>query len=142
MVAEVARAEAAIGSPNTTGQPTYFRPPYGDWRDEGKPTSPIARALNDSGRFPNLVGPVGWDIDARDWHSWQTRQPAEACGAAYLAAIAAAGRGIVLLHDSGETAELRAGNRALELIRFLIPHLRADGYRFLRLDAVLGMAGG
>ena len=137
VVAELARADAAIGADGAT----FFRPPYGYWRDDapgGDPAvSPVAAALNASGRFPHLVGPVGWDVDARDWQFWREGGSAEACGRAYLAAIEAAGGGIVLMHDGGETPALRDGNRALELARWLVPRLEDRGYRFARLDAVL-----
>ena len=141
---EVARTAEAIGDLGGPDAPSFFRPPYGDWRDDAPgadpATSPVARFLNESGRFPDLIGPVGWDIDARDWWFWREGRSVEECGAAYLAAITARDRGgIILLHDWAETPALRAGNRVLALVRWLIPRLIASGYRFVRLDAVPGM---
>lgn len=142
VVAEIARADAAISAPDPDGTPTFFRPPYGDWRDEtGAGYSSVAAALNESGRFPHLIGPIGWDIDARDWHLWRAGCSVAEVGQAYLDAIEATGRGIVLLHDSAETEALRVGNRCLDLVRWLVPILRDLGYQFIRLDEVVTAEG-
>ena len=145
---EVAQADQAIGSPSAEGRITFLRAPYGDWRDEPLPIesgvppvlSTVAARLNDARTFPHLVGPVGWDIDAQDWKFWKDGRSAEECGEAYLDAIEAAGRGIVLMHDSAESDLLQANNRALEMVRRLVPILLERGYTFVRLDAVPGVA--
>ncbi len=153
VVGELARADEAIGAPSASGELTFFRPPYGDWREDLVPnepeaefdndpegtTSATARLLNADGRFPHLVGPVGWDIDGRDWDYWKSRATAEECGQTYLAAIEAQGRGIVLMHDGSDIPEVRAGNRAEEMTRWLVPRLEERGYRFVRLDRVPGV---
>ena len=147
VVGELARADEAIGSPVAGGELTFFRAPYGFWRDEPDPegldtgpTSLVAWELNVDGRFPHLVGPVGWDVDSRDWDCWRHGAGAEECGRQYLDAIERAGRGIVLLHDSSEAAPIRDANRTAELVRWLVPILQERGYRFVRLDAVPGVA--
>ena len=148
VTAEIAQADLAIGSPSAEGRITFLRAPYGDWRDEpmvlesGVPPvlSTVAAQLNDARTFPHLVGPVGWDIDAHDWKFWKDGRSAEECGQAYLDAIEVAGRGIVLMHDSAESDPLRANNRVLETIRWLVPILLERGYRFVRLDEVPGVA--
>ncbi len=140
VVAEIARTDEAIGGPGADGAPTFFRPPYGDWRDEGPAgISTVAQILNESGQFPHLVGPIGWDIDARDWQFWRDGRSVEDTGEAYLAAVASQDHGIVLMHDSAETAALRAGNHCLDLLHWLVPRLQSCGYQFVHLDAVPGV---
>jgi len=138
-VGELTRAEAAIAADRPT-DPVFFRPPYGDWREDGATTSPLAGPLNASGRLPTTVGPIGWDIDRADWRFWLDRRAAEDCGLAYLEAIEAAGRGIVLMHDGSESAEIRDHNRTFEMTCWLVPILEARGYRFARLDEVPAVA--
>jgi len=133
---ELAQTDLAIG----LGGVTYFRPPYGDWREGSSPSSSVAARLNASGRFPHLVGPVGWDIDCADWRFWKLGRTAEECGQGYLEAIEGTGRGIVLLHDGAETEAMRRGNRCFEMTRRLVPILQGRGYRFVRLDEVPGIA--
>ncbi len=133
---ELARADLAIGS----GGITCFRPPYGDWREESSPSSSVAARLNASKSFPHLVGPIGWDIDRADWNFWKLGRTAEECGRSYLEAIESSGRGIVLMHDGAETEAMRRGNRCFEMTRWLVPILQGRGYRFVRLDAVPGVA--
>ena len=144
VAAEIARADLAIGSPSKAGELTFFRAPYGYWRDDPTPdqeasTSLVARTLNAGGRFPHLVGPVGWDIDPMDWRCWRSGAAAEECGQTYLDAIEAEGRGIVLMHDSSETRAIRDGNLAFEMTRWLVPILQERGYQFVRLDQVPGV---
>ena len=144
---DLARADLAIGSPSASGDVTYFRAPYGNWREDPEPSDPEADAttsmtaqiLNDGGRFPHMVGPIGWDIDQFDWNHWKSGTTAEECGQSYLEAIEAQGRGIVLLHDSSESEVFRVGNRAFEMTRWLVPLLEERGYRFVRLDQVPGV---
>ena len=133
---ELNLADGAIGSQGLT----YFRPPYGDWREESSTTSNVAERLNASKGFPHLVGPVGWDIDRADWNFWKLGRTAEECGRSYLEAIETSGRGIVLMHDSAETEAMRRGNQCFEMTRWLVPILEAQGYRFVRLDEVPGVA--
>ena len=145
---ELARTDLAIGSPSASGGVTFFRAPYGNWREDHDPgdpaaevtTSAVARVLNLGGRFPHMVGPIGWDIDQFDSNCWRAGSSAEECGQAYLEAIEAQGRGIVLLHDSSETEAMRRGNLAFEMTCWLVPRLEARGYRFVRLDQVPGVA--
>ena len=147
VVVELARADESIGSPTASGDLTFFRAPYGDWRHNPDPddstiagsTSPVAEILNADGRFPHLVGPVGWDIDAADWNCWRVGTSAEECGQLYLTAIEQAGRGIILLHDSSESPAIRDNNLTFELTQWLVPILEERGYRFVRLDQVPGV---
>jgi chitooligosaccharide deacetylase len=131
VVAQVSRTDALICT--STDSPTvYLRPPYGDW------TPQVALALN-ANLTTSLshVGPIHWDIDASDWRFWRDGGVPSDCAAAYLSAIEAKGRGIVLMHDcTADQDVIRVRNRTFELIQLLVPELRKRGYRFARLDQV------
>ena len=131
---QLARTNSAIGQ-HSDGPLTFFRPPYGDWRLRGKILSNVARVLNRSAIGTRFAGPIGWDIDAGDVGFWRDGRSAEECGIAYLEAIQAAERGIVLMHDStADIDEIRYRNQALGLARWLVPRLRRLGFHFARLD--------
>jgi peptidoglycan/xylan/chitin deacetylase (PgdA/CDA1 family) len=139
---ELARADAILRE-YAPGAVRFFRAPYGNWREkqatdseEDKSTSVVAEVLNWSGRFPDYVGPVNWDISAADYDYWRRGATAEECARAYLEKVERVGRGIVLMHDSSDEEAARANNRALEATRLLVPALKARGYRFVRLDEV------
>jgi peptidoglycan/xylan/chitin deacetylase (PgdA/CDA1 family) len=138
VVGEIARTDAII-RPYLQDEPVFLRPPYGNWRqkrpgsDEDMSTSVVADVLNRSGRFPDYVGPVNWDISAADYDFWERGASAEACTAAYLDKIDRTGRGIVLMHDWSEDPAVRPRNRAFETTRLLVPALKDRGYRFVDL---------
>lgn len=115
---------------------TYFRPPYGEWSEA------IANALN--GHLTTSlshIGPVSWDIDASDWKYWMDRREPLQCKEAYLNEINNKGHGIVLMHDCTADIEVvKTRNRALELVKLLIPDLLERGYRFARIDEVPDVA--
>src|SRR5258708_10332171 len=110
----------------------WFRAPYGEWDED------IARYLNSSlGDVYKYRGPYRWDIDAKDWEFWRNGDSAAACADAYLRAIEDNGRGIVLLHDSSsDDMNIKKNNRTFEMIRLLIPCLKARGYQFTSLDKI------
>lgn len=133
--AEVALADAVIGL-RDSGRPTPFRPPYGAWSPK------VSATLN---REPlqavRHVGPVLWDIDGRDWAAWRGGVPVERCAADYLRAIEAAGRGIVLMHDSTADSDLlRARNQTYAMVQILLPQLLALGFRFVPVHDVPDVA--
>jgi peptidoglycan/xylan/chitin deacetylase (PgdA/CDA1 family) len=122
---------------------TFFRAPYGNWREtvgpehrEDRPTSIVAAELNESPLARTYVGPINWDISGHDYDYWRQGRPAEECAREYLDRIGRAGRGIVLLHDSSDDPAIRASNRTFEVTRILVPRLKEQGYRFVRLDDV------
>jgi peptidoglycan/xylan/chitin deacetylase (PgdA/CDA1 family) len=141
VVGEVARTDTLLRLHVPDGL-VLFRAPYGNWRqkqpgtDADRDTSLVAEILNRSGRFPDYVGPVNWDISAADYDFWKRGGSAEECAAAYLDKVRRVGRGIVLMHDSSEDPDVRPRNRALEATRLLVPALRAAGYRFVALGDV------
>lgn len=151
---EVARTDAII-RPYFHDGPVFLRPPYGNWRqkrpgtDEDMSTSVVAEVLNRSGRFPDYIGPVNWDISAADYDFWLRGDSAGACAAAYIEKIGRIGWGIVLMHDWSEDPAVQPRNRAFETTRRLVPALKAEGYRFVDLtelpqvrSAVVGASGG
>lgn len=111
------------------GRPKLFRPPYGDW--DGR----LARLLN---RTPvrDYLGPVLWDIDARDWECWRNGVSAACCAAAYLRQIRHRGRGIILLHDGSVDEDVVRNHNTLEVVQRLVDGLHEDGYRFVALDSL------
>jgi peptidoglycan/xylan/chitin deacetylase (PgdA/CDA1 family) len=143
VVGEVARTDEII-APHAGTRIKFLRAPYGNWREteeagdasRDKPISIVARALNRSGRFRDHVGPINWDISGEDYDFWKEGRPAEDCARRYLELIRRAGRGIILMHDSSDEAGMRAGNRTCEVTRLIVPILEAEGYRFVRLDAI------
>ena len=110
-----------------------FRPPYGDW------TPDCATAANADEELANAHSAVvGWDIDGGDWSFWELRRPAAACTSEYLLRMREKGSGIVLMHDSTADDEprgsqIRSGNRTLEVVKEVVPRLRAEGSAFVRL---------
>jgi hypothetical protein len=94
------------------------------------------------------------DIDTSDWKFWDNAAAAAAatnglpwpdcgqtpqdCANQYYADITAVGKGIVIMHDCAPIGDpMRAAtNQTYEMTKLLIPRLIADGYRFIRLDAL------
>lgn len=113
-----------------------FRAPAGSWSADA--------ALGIADR-DDAVGPVHWDIDAKDWDgSLYCRSRTEDCepgpipgearvrasvmAARYVAQVERRGRGIVLLHDRvGDVGS----TYALDVARALVPALRARGFVFV-----------
>lgn len=129
VVTEVAATDALIRSgPDRL----LFRPPYGRW-------SPgVADALNANADLASgYVGPVNWDIDGDDWASWRDGESPRVCADNYLRDVTAAGRGIVLMHDStADNDGWQQNNGTFEAIQLMVPTLRERGYTFVALDAV------
>jgi peptidoglycan-N-acetylglucosamine deacetylase len=112
-----------------------FRAPYGSWS---------AAAFNSvQPTFSHYVGPIYWDIGggptdqsaaatmAADWECWDfnpSYTPAQ-CGDRYRNEIATYGRGIVLMHDSWPFT-------TVDMVKYLVPLLKADGYTFVRADEI------
>jgi peptidoglycan/xylan/chitin deacetylase (PgdA/CDA1 family) len=143
VIGELARTEEILRQAGPTGT-IFFRAPYGYWRQrlaspassEEQRTSIVAEVLNASGRFPDHVGPVHWDISARDYEYWWRRADPKVVADAYLEKVEQIGQGIVLMHDSLDDPSMGRRNRSLEATQLLVPLLRARGYRFVRLDAI------
>lgn len=128
-----------------------FRPPYFSYN------AAVASALQAS-PMNKYVGPVAADeggisdaypTKAADWACWQGSLYSGAalangtgyattvqCGDAYLTEIAQVGRGIVLMHEPYSWAN---GN-TVDMVRYIVPILKAQGYTFVGLDEVPAIA--
>jgi peptidoglycan/xylan/chitin deacetylase (PgdA/CDA1 family) len=129
-----------------------FRPPFGSY------SGAVFNALSGT-PMSKYVGPVNWDIGgssnrypsaAADWACWQGQLATSSgapvngdgyattaqCGDAYLAEIARVGRGIVLLHDPYAWAS----GSTVDMIAYVVPVLKAQGYAFARVDEVPAIA--
>jgi peptidoglycan/xylan/chitin deacetylase (PgdA/CDA1 family) len=138
-VDEVAAAHRAIEPYTTSGKlgKLAFRAPYGLWN------RPLAEALNGNDELRRTYfGPVGWDIDARDWEFWRKAagvndgDALERCIARHLELITARRRGIVLMHSDSLDEDARPKNQANLLVERIVPRLQELGYRFVRLDDI------
>ena len=139
-VAYQLRENQARLEPFLTNELRIFRAPGGAWSAEASgavDADPVAR---------RLVGPIRWDVDGKDWEGslyCRSARPLVECERAapghtarvkpavmarrYLAAIEAAGHGVVLLHDRVG----HVGSRyALDVAEILVPALKARGYVF------------
>ncbi len=133
VAAELATAQRGI-DPFQTNHLHLFRAPGGSW-------SPSASAAVDEVPWlARLVGPIGWDVDRKDWEGSlycrsdrpeveceHGRVRADVVARRYLDAIVSAGHGIVLLHDRvGDV-----GSRyAIEVATALVPELVRRGFVF------------
>lgn len=114
--------------------PWLIRAPYGAWNKH------VADALNASPELSHYVGSIFWDIggsttatSAADWDCWGSKKySVEKCADLYFAEITQRNRGIILMHD--------IHGKTIELTKLLVPRLKAEGYRFARLDAVPAIA--
>jgi hypothetical protein len=131
VIDQVARTDAVIRN-SIDGPTIFFRAPYGIWSDD------VAMALNSNLAVAmGHVGPIRWDIDGGDWAHWKEGTGPQAAASGYLRAIQFAGRGIVLLHDSTADMDVvKQSNMTFSMIQTLVPALKAQGYSFVRLDAV------
>lgn len=146
IIAEVSRTDTIIRR-HIDPDPCLFRAPYGDWRRRGGLHDAAAAVEDDShaallntcAATRHYVGPIHWDIDAKDYEYWRGVRPGGqgACVHNYVAEITRKRRGIILMHDSSADDPVsRVNNQALELTQHLVPWLKEQGGRFLRLDAV------
>ncbi len=135
---ELTEAQRLI-DPYLLNEQRLFRAPGGDW------AASASRAVDANPMLAQMVGPIRWDIDAKDWEGsvWcESSRPSRECERAaggrmrvradvmaqwYEAAIASRGRGIVLMHDRvGDVGS----EYALDLARILVPRLVARGFVF------------
>ncbi len=103
--------------------PTLFRPPYGDLSD--------AEMLS---LQKNKMHAISWSIDTRDWLvAWKKGQPSEIEKTVLDYAHPEA---IVLMHDGGGPRQ-----RTINAADAFIPKLKQQGYEFVTVDKLLGVAG-
>ncbi|BCL76070.1 hypothetical protein JHS3_18060 [Jeongeupia sp. HS-3] len=119
---QVARTQQIMQS--TLGfAPTLFRPPYGDISDSE------VKLMQGQG-----MKVVSWSIDTRDWWvAWKKGMPGEI---EKMVTDYVHPEAIVLMHDGGGPRE-----RTIAAVDALIPKLKAQGYEFVTVDAMLGVPG-
>ncbi|HEX7603111.1 MAG TPA: polysaccharide deacetylase family protein, partial [Polyangiaceae bacterium] len=143
IVQELADTDAII-APYVASGHFVFRAPYGSWSARDY-TVLHASAMN------KYVGPVKWDITGGgDYDCWQNLSgngvlTTKQCGDRYLQEIANVGRGIVLMHDADygnvSNHNLTSGQgNTIDMVKYMVPLLKQQGYSFLRLDEVPDIA--
>jgi peptidoglycan/xylan/chitin deacetylase (PgdA/CDA1 family) len=149
IVSELSDTDAVI-APYVAASHFVFRAPYGAWS---------ARDYNDlqASAMRKYAGPVRWDIGGfmtsiygADWDCWQNASgygvlTSKQCGDRYLRQIADVGRGIVLMHDQdyGDVSNhnLTSGQgNTIDMVKYMVPILKQQGYTFVRLDQVPDIA--
>jgi len=127
---QVLRTDAVIRP--YVGDTVYFRAPYGKWSPE------VAAELN-ANLFTalNYIGPIYWDIGGVDcWH-WFNGWSVAAAVDAYVLDIEKFGKGIVVFHDEiADMNFLKPANQTLELLKQLVPKLKAQGYNFAAIQSI------
>jgi hypothetical protein len=121
-----------IIAPYITGNVFMFRAPFGSWNGS------VASYLNKEG-LTKYVGSVFWDIGGQltssygaDWDCWGRGLSVKTCGDRYMNEVRAKGRGIVLLHD--------IHSKTVDMTKYIVPKLKAEGYKFIRVDSVPSVA--
>lgn len=146
ILAELADTDAKI-APYVKNDRWLFRPPYGDF-DADTLAALAPTPMN------KYVGPILWDAGdhmdeangrAADWDCWQDgsdakRLTVEQCGDLYLTEIKRQSRGIVLMHDPyfNELDPKLGGT--VDMVKYLVPKLKAEGFTFTRVDKVPDIA--
>jgi peptidoglycan-N-acetylglucosamine deacetylase len=134
MVDEIGKTDLLIAPHIAPGAPSFLRTSGGSW------SSGVQTALNGSDRTKQYIGNIYWDIGGdmadgfgADWACWGARYKLtpEQCGERYLKEIRTKKRGIVLLHDIHAKSQL--------MVKYLVPKLKAEGYKFVRVDAIKGL---
>ena len=142
VVAEVEQTDTLL-APFVPDNRFLFRPPFGAYDAN-------TFAWLEASAMKKYVGPIGWDIgngmgpaSAADWDCWQavgTSDPpvldVKTCGDLYLAEIRAKGHGIVLLHDPYFIDDDPAKGGTVDMVEYMVPLLKNEGYTFVTVDEV------
>lgn len=123
----------------------FFRAPYGDW-NQGAFDAVKNTPMN------KYAGPVYWTAGggptnndrAADHECWNQNFTTKKCGDLYIKEIKAIGNGIVLFHDPyGNTAnhaENTGTGNTVDMVKYIVPKLEADGFTFKTLADVPALA--
>jgi len=114
------------------GNTIYFRAPYGAWSDD------VADDLNSNILSTiNHVGPIYWNVEGNDFDYWAKDLSVDEAVKKYLYNINKVGRGIIVMHDdTADRDDIKQKNKTFELTKILIPILKSQGFRFIRLDEI------
>lgn len=122
---EIRRADAAI-APHISGNIFLFRAPYGSF------TANNIQDANGAG-LGKYYGPIHWDIGEEltettgaDWACVSQNMTARVCADRYLSEIREKNGGVILMHDSV--------SYIVDLVRYVVEPLKAEGWNFIRLD--------
>ncbi len=141
IVEELTKVDTAIAT-HVKDNKWLFRPPFGQFDDK-------TFAALDKSPMKKYVGPILWNMGgthappakAADTECWKTAMSAEACGDAYMSDIVNIGSGIVLLHDPYFTVPNDPTTPGtFQMVQYLVPKLKAAGYKFVRVDEVPDIA--
>lgn len=146
VVGELTNTDAKI-APYVKDNRWLFRPPYGDF-DADTLAALAPTPMN------KYVGPVLWDVGDRmdeansraaDWDCWQDgadmkRFTVEQCGDLYIAEIKHQSRGIVLMHDPYFNDKDPNLGGTVDMVKYIVPKLKAEGFTFTRVDKVPDIA--
>ncbi|MCL2723186.1 MAG: polysaccharide deacetylase family protein [Polyangiaceae bacterium] len=134
-------------APYTQPNKLLFRAATGAWNN-------AAYNKVSGSEMNKYVGPIYWDIGGRsdsypnaaaDWACWQGKlnvgyATTTQCGDAYINEITSVGRGIVLMHDPFVAPAAQGGGNTLDMLKYIVPKLKEQGYSFVRLDEVPDIA--
>lgn len=127
VVKEVTETDRIIAQADSNG-PWLLRAPYGAWNGA------TANAVNGSA-MKKYVGGVFWDVGgeltskaAADWACWGQGVSVDRCAALYQQEANSKKKGIVLMHD--------AHSKTIDMVKVLVPKLKADGFTFAKLEDV------
>jgi peptidoglycan/xylan/chitin deacetylase (PgdA/CDA1 family) len=123
---EIAKTDAITARFATDGM-FLLRAPQGKW------SGGVADRLH-AAALDRYVGHIHWTAGgtfsvrtAMDWDCWKSGTSVPECGRGYLNEITTARRGAVLMHDIHDAT--------FDLVKWIVPRLRARGFGFARLDA-------
>lgn len=139
VVSEVDQTDALI-APFVPDNRFMFRPPFGAFNDT------TISAL-ESSSMSKYAGPILWDIgdqmgpqQAADWACWgtngETPISVQQCGDLYLTEIRQKSNGIVLMHDPYFIGNDPAAGGTVDMVKYMVPILKSEGFKFQRVDMV------
>ncbi len=154
IVAEVTDVDTLI-APYVPNNRFLFRAPFGAWNAD------VFNALQAS-PMKKYVGHIEWEAgdnldpankQAADFACWQgqagppatTPMTSKACGDLYVQEIEGAGKGIVLMHDAdygdSSNTNIDAGKgNTVDMVKYIVPVLKAKGFTFIGVDEVPDIA--
>lgn len=129
--------------PFVRSQRFLFRPPFGDY-DEVTFTALARTPMN------KYIGPILWDVGDRmdeakgraaDWDCWtdgtdNKRTPMKTCGDLYITEIKRENKGVVLMHDPYFNDKDPEQLGTVDMVMYMVPLLKAEGFTFTRVDKV------
>lgn len=135
LLSQIRQVDNEIAPLMPTSAKFYFRAPYGSWRHAH------AAILNDDPVLRKYVGPIYWDVggetrlnrngyimSSADWNCWHRGWSAQTCAKGYLRETRRHNGGVILMHC--------IHTQSAALVAAVVPALKQEGYRFVRLDEV------